>query len=220
MTAKLSQALPLFFNPTIFTRPEHRVIFNAIFDFYNKNGNCDFLSVIDLLKKNGFIKNSDNPKGTPEIEYPFGIFELSYTNAFAVNHAKIIKEHAEKHRLLDELRSIALDTANGLPSVEELQAKITNLALTFDKYKSDSALNNLSEYLAQDFNLDVDKEKLHADRKTGFDAALRKLKIFQRDTGTTFFVVSNSTAAFESFKESGGIEYSAVCPATSRRRQS
>ncbi len=52
--------------------------------------------------------------------------------------------------------------------------------------------------------------------KSGIDATLRKLKIFQRDTGTTFFVVSsfnrsnyNATAAFESFKESGGIEYSA-----------
>ncbi len=103
-----------------------------------------------------------------EIEYLFGIFELSYTNAHAIFHAKTIKEYAEKRRLLDNLRIIALDTTNGLPSVEDLQAKVTDLALSFAKYKSESALNNLSEYLVQDFNSDVDKEKLNADRKTGF----------------------------------------------------
>jgi replicative DNA helicase len=51
--------------------------------------------------------------------------------------------------------------------------------------------------------------------KISIDDTLRKLKVFQRDTGTTFFVISsfnrsnyNQSAAFEAFKESGGIEYS------------
>lgn len=52
--------------------------------------------------------------------------------------------------------------------------------------------------------------------KSAIDDTARKLKIFQRETGTTFFVVSSlnrqnymSQISFESFKESGGIEFSA-----------
>ena len=52
--------------------------------------------------------------------------------------------------------------------------------------------------------------------KLGIDDSVRKLKKFQRDTNTTFIVISsfNSTnyahsVSFESFKESGNIEYTA-----------
>ena len=52
--------------------------------------------------------------------------------------------------------------------------------------------------------------------KAGIDVTLRKLKIFQRKTKTTFIVISslnrnnyNTDISFESFKESGGIEYTA-----------
>ncbi len=54
--------------------------------------------------------------------------------------------------------------------------------------------------------------------KSGIDDTVRKLKIFQRDTGTTFIVISsfnranyNQVVSFESFKESGGIEFTADC---------
>lgn len=54
------------------------------------------------------------------------------------------------------------------------------------------------------------------DAKSKVDDVARKLKQFQRDTGTTFFVISsfnrtnyNQSVSFESFKESGGIEFSA-----------
>jgi replicative DNA helicase len=52
--------------------------------------------------------------------------------------------------------------------------------------------------------------------KAGIDCVLRKLKTFQRDTDTTFIIVSslnrlnyNNEISFEAFKESGGIEYTA-----------
>lgn len=52
--------------------------------------------------------------------------------------------------------------------------------------------------------------------KTAIDDILRRLKNFQRETNTTFVVISSLNRAnysteisFESFKESGGIEYSA-----------
>ena len=52
--------------------------------------------------------------------------------------------------------------------------------------------------------------------KLGVDDTVRKLKKFQRDTNTTFIVVSSfnrtnylSSVSFESFKESGNIEYTA-----------
>ena len=52
--------------------------------------------------------------------------------------------------------------------------------------------------------------------KNGIDDTVRKLKVFQRATDTTFIVISsfnrtnyNQTVSFESFKESGGIEFTA-----------
>ena len=52
--------------------------------------------------------------------------------------------------------------------------------------------------------------------RLGIDDAVRKLKKFQRDTNTTFIVISSfnrtnyaQTVSFESFKESGNIEYTA-----------
>lgn len=52
--------------------------------------------------------------------------------------------------------------------------------------------------------------------KLGIDDTVRKLKTFQRETNTTFIVISSfnrlnyfQQVSFESFKESGGIEYSA-----------
>lgn len=52
--------------------------------------------------------------------------------------------------------------------------------------------------------------------KSGVDEIVRKLKDFQRETNSTFIVISsfnrtnyNQPVAFESFKESGNIEYSA-----------
>lgn len=54
------------------------------------------------------------------------------------------------------------------------------------------------------------------DTKRGIDDIVRKLKNFQRETNTTFIVISsfnrtnyNLSVGFESFKESGNIEYSA-----------
>lgn len=55
---------------------------------------------------------------------------------------------------------------------------------------------------------------LEKDLKRGIDDTVRKLKLFQRDTNTTFIVISSfnrtnylSPVSFESFKESGNIEY-------------
>ena len=52
--------------------------------------------------------------------------------------------------------------------------------------------------------------------KLGIDDSVRKLKKFQRDTNTTFIVISSfnrtnyvHSVSFESFKESGNIEYTA-----------
>ena len=59
-----------------------------------------------------------------------------------------------------------------------------------------------------DKRLVTDKQKI--------DDIVRKLKIFQRETNTTFIIVSSfnrmnyyQQVSFESFKESGNIEYSA-----------
>ena len=56
----------------------------------------------------------------------------------------------------------------------------------------------------------------HESTKVGIDDSVRKLKKFQRDTNSTFIVISSfnrnnyiQSVSFESFKESGNIEYTA-----------
>lgn len=96
--------------------------------------------------------------------------------------------------------------------VMELQDQdVDSLLFELKKYCVDKAPVIVLDYLQI-----VPIKATDTSQKQAIDEIVRKLKNFQRDTNTTFIVISSfnranysQQVAFESFKESGNIEYSA-----------
>ena len=108
--------------------------------------------------------------------------------------------------------------------VEEFSADTFNLSVLELQEETIDDLINLLKPLCSDQNkapvvcldyLQIMPTSRESARR-GIDDSVRKLKKFQRDTNTTFIVISSfnrtnyaQTVSFESFKESGNIEYTA-----------
>ena len=112
------------------------------------------------------------------------------------------------HDILNIFQNLKLDLR-----VMELQDHdIDSLLFELKKFCLDKAPVIVLDYL----QIVPSKEKDSSSAKQAIDDIVRKLKNFQRDTNTTFIVISSfnrqnysQPVAFESFKESGNIEYSA-----------
>ena len=109
--------------------------------------------------------------------------------------------------ILVEFGEIEID----LTVVEMQEQDIDDLIYELRKYCVEKAPVIVLDYLQI-----VPVRKKEASAKQGIDEIVRKLKNFQRETGATFIVISSfnrqnygQQVAFESFKESGNIEYSA-----------
>ena len=109
--------------------------------------------------------------------------------------------------ILTEFGEIGID----LTVVEMQEQDIDDLIFELRKYCVEKAPVIVLDYLQI-----VPVRRKEASAKQGIDEIVRKLKNFQRETGTTFIVISSfnrqnygQQVAFESFKESGNIEYSA-----------
>ena len=109
--------------------------------------------------------------------------------------------------ILVEFGEIGID----LTVVEMQEQDIDDLIFGLRKYCVKKAPVIVLDYLQI-----VPVRRREASAKQGIDEIVRKLKNFQRETGATFIVISSfnrqnygQQVAFESFKESGNIEYSA-----------
>lgn len=109
--------------------------------------------------------------------------------------------------ILTEFEEIGID----LTVVEMQEQDIDELIFELRKFCVEKAPVIVLDYLQI-----VPVRKKEASAKQGIDEIVRKLKNFQRETGATFIVISSfnrqnygQQVAFESFKESGNIEYSA-----------
>ena len=109
--------------------------------------------------------------------------------------------------ILTEFEEIGID----LTVVEMQEQDIDALMYELMKYCVEKAPVIVLDYLQI-----VPVRKKESSTKQGIDEIVRKLKNFQRETGATFVVISSfnrqnygQQVAFESFKESGNIEYSA-----------
>jgi replicative DNA helicase len=129
-----------------------------------------------------------------------------------------------------------------LTAIDILSNKLFNHKDNFDKVLKSFIQKNIPFHIWEFDEIDIDKLLERIDKickkfnrppiicldylqllagnneqaKASIDTILRKLKTFQRDTNTTFIIVSslnrlnyNNEISFESFKESGGIEYTA-----------
>lgn len=117
----------------------------------------------------------------------------------------------DETRTLTEILSEFGETGIDLTVVEMQEQDIDDLIFELRKYCVEK-----SPVIVLDYLQIVPVRRKEASAKQGIDEIVRKLKNFQRETGTTFIVISSfnrqnygQQVAFESFKESGNIEYSA-----------
>ena len=117
----------------------------------------------------------------------------------------------DEARILTEILTEFGETEIDLTVLEMQEQNIDELLFVLRKYCVEKAPVIVLDYLQI-----VPVRRKDSSAKQGIDEIVRKLKNFQRETGATFIVISSfnrqnygQQVAFESFKESGNIEYSA-----------
>ena len=117
------------------------------------------------------------------------------------------------------------DTSDSVKNISHAfgKLKLELQVMELQEHDVDSLLNILRKYcigkapvIVLDYLQIVPIKTSDTSQKQAIDEIVRKLKNFQRETNTTFIVISSfnranysQQVAFESFKESGNIEYSA-----------
>ena len=96
-----------------FYRPEHQIIFGVMVELYAQDIPPNILSVFDELKKT---------KAPVEFSYLRSIAEISFTNAYAVAHAKIVKEKSKLRRLMETSENVFQAAQEGSKSTAEIIA--------------------------------------------------------------------------------------------------
>ena len=144
-----------------FYRPEHRIIYRVILELYAQGTPPNILSVFNELQKT---------KSKVEFSYLRLIAELSVTNAYAVAHAKIVKEKSELRRLMNTAESLFHDAQQGITSPVEIIAKHQVVLEEISRAATPSNKTGFNEYVTTAaFQSDVGEMKLYAERKTGFE---------------------------------------------------
>ena len=143
----------------------------------------------DLLHENSFLTSNGIRRGQ------FPAFETEYWRKLYNATKKEFAQSGLKNFRVMELREETITEL--LTKLEEIVKKLTKPPIICIDYLQ---------------IIPTDKDTA----KSGVDETVRKLKNFQRETGTTFFVISSfnrenysKDVSFLSFKESGNIEYSA-----------
>ncbi|MBR3745760.1 MAG: hypothetical protein IKN27_02235, partial [Selenomonadaceae bacterium] len=77
-----------------FYRPEHRIIFRVIVELYAQGIAPNVISIFEELRKTGEFDKVDR-------KYVISIVAMSVTNAYAVAHAKIVKEKSDRRRMME-----------------------------------------------------------------------------------------------------------------------
>ena len=98
------------------------------------------------------------------------IAQISFTNAYAVAHAKIVKEKSELRRLMNTAESLFHEAQQGFSSPSEIIAKYQVVLEEISRSATPSNKTGFNEYLTTNaFQTDVAEMRLYADRKTGFE---------------------------------------------------
>ena len=144
-----------------FYRPEHRIIFRTILNLYAQDIPPNILSIIQELSKTGEL-------GKIERKYLLSIAVMSVTNAYAVAHAKIVKEKSDQRCLMDSAEKLFHAAQQGIIPPAEIIARAQK---TFDEISHGAAtskISTLSKYFADDFDSELAEMKTYDERSTDF----------------------------------------------------
>ena len=145
-----------------FYRPEHQIIFRVILRMYAQGNPSNSLGLWLEINKTG-------DRGKIELSYLKAVELSIHTNAYAVGHAKFIKEKSEFRRLMlasDELKQAA---QLGLKPLAEIIAEHQIALDAINQSATPLNKSSFTEYFADLFDGDVEDLKVYADRKTGFE---------------------------------------------------
>ena len=144
-----------------FYRPEHRIIYRVILELSAQGTPPNILSIFQELQKT---------KSKVEFSYLRLIAEISFTNAYAVAHAKIVKEKSELRRLMNTAENLFYKAQQGIASPAEIIAKHQSTLNEISRSATPSNKIGFNEYVTTAaFQADVGEMKLYAERKTGFE---------------------------------------------------
>ena len=148
-------------NADDFYRPEHQLIFKHIVKLYLNGIEPNALSLIEDMRNVGL-------KGYV-LQYALDVTAWTFTNAFALSHAKVIKEKSDLRKIILQSRILIDDAQKGLKSVNELVAQAHSTLDLINQSSMPSKSLNLSDYFANHLKIEIDHLKNYANRKTGFD---------------------------------------------------
>ena len=144
-----------------FYRPEHKILFNIIVSLFEQGIPPNLLSVFDEIHKTG---NDEKISFT----YLRSIVEGSFTNAYAIPHAKIVKEKSDFRQLIQSAEELAHNATLGLQSPGDIIAKHQRLLNDILSSASPSDITYFNKYLVGALHFDIDGVKYYSNRSTGF----------------------------------------------------
>ena len=145
-----------------FYRPEHQIIFRVILRMYEQGNPSNCLGIWEEL-------NKSEDRGKIDFSY-LKYVELSiHTNAYAVGHAKIIKEKSELRRLMSSAESLFHKAQQGITSLAEIIAEHRIMLEEIRLTSMPSKKISVAQFFAEKFKANVADAKAYADRSTGFE---------------------------------------------------
>ena len=95
-----------------FYRTEHKIIYTAILKIY-ESGRCDFLSLIEELRRTEYLKKIG-------LQYMHGLLEYAFSTARAERQAEMILEKSKLRQLIRIGENLSEEASKDLKPVDEL----------------------------------------------------------------------------------------------------
>ena len=144
-----------------FYRPEHQVIYRIILSLYERDIPPNLLSILEELRKTGNA-------GNVSFAYLKSIDASIFTNAYAVAHARIVKEKADLRRLIQIAQGLEEDAVRKFTEPAVLIAQAQKTLDEMNRAVTPTNKTSFVKFFAEHFDSDVDEMKAYANRSTGF----------------------------------------------------
>ena len=148
-------------NADDFYRPKHQLIFKHIVNLYLNGIDPNIYSLVENMRKAGF-------KGDV-LQYALNATAWTFTNAYALHHARVVKEKSDLRKIILNSRILIDDAQKGLKSVDELISQAHSNLDIINRSSQPSKFLKLAPYFANSIKSQIDNLKNYSNRKTGFN---------------------------------------------------
>ena len=146
-----------------FYSPRNRIAFRTIAKLYSEGTSPNLISVMDELRKTGELEKIG-------VEYVFALDQWESTNAYAVAHAKIVKEKSKLRHVQMLGEQIAQDAAKGILLATDIIAEATtNFGAITDVNDEKFNSSSINDCLDTFFLPELENLSHHVRLSTGFE---------------------------------------------------